>query len=178
MGYVSVPGGLFGDGISALNGGGSAGITDPSWGLWAQVGGSASAGRIFPGGPLALGDSVSVEFDNGWVETGAEVGVAIYALGTEALRFSFTGGDSIYRATDTTGTSNLPLLPFSVDGMTVTVTLRNNGIYDLEVDGAWMRSGVFAGGLLFADELRVFNNGAGAGPQDHDVYFNCIEVLR
>jgi len=127
---------------------------------------------------LAEGDSVGVEFDNGWVENGGEVGVTLYASGLEVLRFSFLGGDSTYRVTDGAGTSMLALLPFTADGMTVLVSQGASGSYDLHVDGAWMHAGGFAGGSLFADELRVFSDNAGAGPQDHDVYFNCIEVVR
>jgi hypothetical protein len=186
-GFIAVPGGVFGDGDSTLNGGGSAGITDPSWGMWsfgAPMGqpGAANAGMVFPGGALSDGDSVSIEFDNGWVDVGGEVGVSLYALGIELMRFAFQGGDTHYEVTDAAGPSMLPLLPFSVDGMTVEVFQRSLGTYDLEVDGVWMRSGVLDSGgqgpLGVVDELRVFSHQAGQGPSDHDVYFNCIEVFR
>lgn len=121
---------------------------------------------------------MSIEFDNGWVEPGGQVGISIYALGAEVLRFSFSGGDSTYRTTDSAGTLSISLLPFSTDGMTVLVSQHSNGTYDLDVDGFLMRSGRFSGGMLFADELRVFSDGAGTGPLDHDVYFNCLEVVR
>ena len=174
---VTGPAGAFGDGDSTLNGGGSAGITDPSWGLWSQAGGLAVAALSLDGGALGEGDVVSLEFDNGWLVSGGEAGVALHAQGNEVMRLSFSGGDSGYRVTDHGGTSD-PLLAFSAEGMSLAVTQLAGGAYELSADGTTVHSGVLASGELGGDELRVFSSSSGPDPEDYDVYFNCLEVSR
>jgi hypothetical protein len=175
---ITAPGGLFGDGNSTLNGGGSSGITDPSWGLWSQTGGAATVTRAFAGGELGTDDSVRIEFDNGWLETDGEVGISWHASGSELLRFSFRGGDTEYKVTDGSGTNFATGVAYSTDGMDVTLFQRASGTYELLVDGVSVRSGQYASNNLLAEEIRVFSLAAGPGPQNHDLYFNCLTITR
>ena len=168
---------LFADGDPTLNAGGSQGIVAPAWGLWAASGGDVSATFSLTGGALASGQSVEIDFDNGFVESGGRVGVAFLSGGVTGLEFYFEGGTTNYQSADSTGSADLGL-PFTGDGMTVGFDQNGPGNYDLRIGLMSAYSGVLSNGLQGVDQVRVFASSAGPGPSDHDVYFNCLRVFR
>ena len=170
--------GVFGDGDSTLNGGGgSLGISPSAWGLWADLGASSELSRDLEGGVLNPGSSFSLEFDNGWVEAGGEVGLRLESLADEVFRFSFSGGDSNYRVLDGAGNNQLSL-PHSVDGLHLQWSLVSPTNYVLEVNDAQLHQGTLGGSGGAPVRLSVFNSAAGPGPQNHDLYINCLALLR
>jgi hypothetical protein len=126
---------------------------------------------------LEEGDRVSIEFDNGWVDPGGEVGVLLQWNTTEALRFSFSGGASNYSITDAGGVT-ATTLPFTADGMTLELEEGSAGSYELRVDGVSVHSGNYAANLSTINSVVIYGSSAGPGPQTHDVYFNCLSVVR
>jgi len=105
------------------------------------------------------------------------VGVVYLNGETEGLRFWFEGGQANYRTIDTTGTSDLGI-PFTGDGMDLLFTQKTNGVFELSVGGNLARTSILSNSLLGIDHVRVFAVAAGPGPEEHDVYFNCVDVIR
>ena len=170
-------------GNSADNGGGSAaGAGNPAWGLYANSGGSVSATRLL-GGSVATGQTVSLNFDNGWVESGGSVAIE-YLLtnsvsGNEtALRFQFANGASSYELVDSSGTRSLSV-PFTADGGTASFRITGSGTYSFSWRGSTL-TGTLQSSRATVNAIRVINSNAGSDTP-RNVYFNtlatsCVDV--
>ncbi len=162
-------------GNSANNGGGSlAGAGTVAWGFFSS-GSSQSSGarRDFAGGALAIGQSASVRFDNGFVSAGSVVGVEFLYGTTVGLRVALTGGDSFYKVTDALGTATTTQGVTS-DGIAIGVRRTGNGSCSVVV-GGYAGSVTLSNGAPTVDGIRVFNVRAGVGP-GFDVFANDLVI--
>jgi predicted alpha/beta superfamily hydrolase len=94
----------------------------PAWGLYANGGNLSEAKRTLPG-PLGLNQTLSVDFENGIVDVGAGIGVALQnASGDTLWQFFYNGGDTFYSIsgnnTDINNTTNGVHIEFSLTGPT------------------------------------------------------------
>ena len=160
-------------GNSGTNGDGSgAGAGASAWALYANTGQTASAVYTLAGGGLSIGQSLSLDFDNGNIDLGGSVGMVLLNGGTEAFAFTFTGGDANYSIFD--GATTDTGVGFTDDGQNVSITLTSAGTYS--VDGTLL-TGTFNNGQTTIDEVRVFNFNAGAGGPSN-LFFNNLSVTQ
>lgn len=160
-------------GNSANNAGGSAaGAGTSAWAVYAQSLSNAFATHTFSGGALAVGQTVSLDFDNGWLVDFAVVGIKLRNGSTDLMTFSFTGGQSNYARTDAGGTASTTE-GFTGNGGTFSFTLNSATSYSSS-----FRSASWSGSIsnLAVDNIQVFNIGAGTGA-NHDVFFNNLTVV-
>lgn len=167
-------------GNSAGNAGGTsgAGAGNPAWALFANSGDSAFANHTFAGGALTIGQTVSLAFDNGFIDTGGRVGINLLdSSDASLLSFFFLGGESFYQYTDSSGTTNTAT-GFTGDGGVFSFTLGASNGYSAGFDAFSATDSVFAGTLASSDvaKIQVFNDDAGSG-SDFDVYFNDLTVV-
>lgn len=168
-------------GNSGANSGGSsgAGAGNPAWALYANSGATASASANLTGlmgRSLSLaGDSVSIDFDNGFIDTGRFVGVQFYdSNGVVVSQLTFIGGAADYQLSDssTTGTG----VGFTGDGINLSLTLTSGtGDYTIDVGGTTLASRLMPGVVKDIASIEVFNASAGGG-SDRDIYFNNLTV--
>lgn len=175
-------------GDSTLNAGGSSGGINTSgvaWGMWANSGGLSEAIRPFTGGPLTLGQSVVVDFDNGWIDTGSTVGLALQTSGgSNRIELYFIGGNSTY--TINNGSPIDAGVGFTGDGLRLTFTLTGPNAMILTVGSLNGSNGgtnsVFTGLSLNGgtgldiERIRFFNASAGPG-SNYDAFYNRLEII-
>lgn len=184
-------------GSSAGNGGGDpAGdgdidVAGKAWGLFSG-GPVLNVGRDF-GSPLAIGGTLELDMDNGYVETGGYVGFTLLSPPGGGSRpslftFHFPGGAANYQivagATPTdTG------IGFTDSGLHVEIAVvdAGGGVPALNVRVAGKASGDGAafdkrfdglplvGGDGTIGGIRLFNQAAGAGAS-HDLFFNNLKI--
>lgn len=160
------------NGDSAGNGGGSvAGAGATAWALYANSGQTASATYSLLGGALSIGQTLTLDFDNGWVDNGGEVGVRVLSGSTEGLKFSFTGGNANYMLDN--GSITDTGFPFTADGLDINFTLTASGQYSID-GGAF--TGTLNNALTSIDRIEVFNMNAGGG-DERNVFFNNMTVV-
>ena len=154
-------------------------VTGESWGIYANSGQTATALRPFTG-DLTVGQRLVFSFDNGWIDTGGEVGFALAGAGEDRIQFFFTGGDQNYVLLDQAGIRDT-LIPFIDEGMVVDFTLTGADTYSLTVvpHGATVRSftgtlGGTAGDGIAA--VRFFNDNAGSFSQ-RDLFVNSLAIV-
>lgn len=152
---------------------------DWAWGLYASGGGLAEAIRPF-GGALSTGSVFQVEMDNGNIQTGGAVGLALQSnVGTNRFQLYFNGGDSNYTIADNSGTRNTGLA-FTGEGVTVALTLTGTDTYSVtltrKVNGVSTNlTGTLAGTAgTGIERLRLFNSNAGTLTA-HDAFFNRLQ---
>jgi hypothetical protein len=146
--------------------------TTKGFGLYANGGGVATATRNF-NNALEAGDTVMLKFDNNWVDTGAQVGFSLAdSTGTARLRFYFVGGDQYYRVSDAV-TGRLTTIPYTDTGLTVYITLGDNGTYTLVAGGSSVLGALGAGGAI--SQLVVQNNNGGSNTE-RNLYFGELTV--
>jgi len=138
--------------------------------------GSVDALHTFDGGPLSIGQTVSMSFLNRGVIAGGEVGVSLMGGSGSLITFSFAGGDvnNVYRYTDagTSGQStgfgweyqNSLALSFTLTGGTT----YNASVSDGVTTAHW--SGTYSG---LINGIDVFNS---VGGGNSDVGFNYLSV--
>jgi len=172
-----MPAGSFGDGDPTTNAGGSGGITAPAWGLWASAGGTSQATYDF-GAPLLPGQSASIEVDNGFINNPGSVGVAFGFNGADGTSFFFLGGGTTWQISDAGIVVTDSGLGFTPDGFELELTQLAGGQYELAFNGNLVHTGQLSFGAQQISEVRVVDAGAGGGPTDWDVFFNCLRVDR
>lgn len=152
-----------------------------SWGMWANSGGLADAYRYFTGGPLGIWQTFSMDFDNGWIETGGVVGLGLQnAAGVTLWEVYFVGGGTHYINRDAAGPVATSV-PYGDEGLNVTFTLVGPAAYTMTLT---RRDGVsqIINGNLIADadqniaRVRAFNFNAGPD-SPRDAYFNSMSVI-
>lgn len=149
-------------------------IGTPAWGLYANSGKLSEAKRLLTNA-LAVGQTVFVRFDHGFLDPGTSAGVALQnGTGDTLWQFYFHGGKTNY---DITGSSSD--IQWTPGGIDLEVTLTGPTSYVARVTplGGTTRtnSGNFesVGGSTAATVFRAWNWNAGSGPE-HDVFFNTL----
>ena len=169
-------------GNSTLNGASPSGginVDNEAFGLYANTGSTSEAIRPFDGS-LSVGQTFSVDFDTGFVNPGASVGVQLRtAGGANRFAFTFVGGGATYLVTDS-GVQTTTV-PFTDDGLNLSFTLTGADTYSFTVDSndqtaptSQTLTGTLAGtgGI---DQVRVFNTNAG-NLGANDLFFNSLAV--
>ncbi|MFM1823460.1 MAG: hypothetical protein RI967_1726, partial [Planctomycetota bacterium] len=165
-------------GNSGSNAGGSAaGAGNPAWGLYANGGGFVQATRML-GGTIAVGQTVSINFDNGFIDSPGSVRVEFLSVADvsgngAAFTLQFQSGQSFYQVIDADGVVNTTT-GFSGDGGTAALTRTGTSTYSFSWRG-YTRSGTFAGSFEGVNAIRVVNNNAGPNAE-RDVFFNTLSV--
>jgi len=173
------------------------GTNGQAWDIYANTGTGveeASAFRAF-NQAVAVGESVSVSFENGGIADGGVVGVALRNGNTDAAAGDydagartecfFQGGTGSYSLMDGSGLLDTGA-GFTFDGVKLTFTLRTADTYDLELMRYTSEAGgadcyTFHGRTLAGsgtiDSLAMFSNDGGAmDGLNNDAYFNSIVV--
>lgn len=179
-GNASINGSFIGDsgnnGNASFDGGGAG---TSAWALYANSGQTATATADLSGftDPLV---SLSIQFDNGFIDTGSKVGVRFLSGSTVASELSFTGGGiGDYEIAD--GTGNLDTdLSFTAGGFTLTLDFSDTTPGEYDVSFAGTRTGSFldrllAGGATDITAVEVYNQNAG-GDGRFDLFFNNLTV--
>lgn len=162
-------------GDSGGNGDGSgAGAGNPAWGFYANSGQSSSGVWNLAGGSLTVGQEVGIDFDNGYIDNGSQVGVEFRSGTTVGLSIFFTGGNSFYQVFRNGGVVN-STIGFTDNGFTIQMESTGSATYALSF-GAFSQSGTFGNGVTAIDNIRVFNTNAGGGGQ-FNVFANNITVV-
>lgn len=131
--------------IGDSNGNGSGagpGINTPvnrAWGMWANDSsggsnppgpGAVVASRRFANGPMNVGDTFSIDIDNGWIDNGRSVGFGLASpTGMWQFEFMFAGGGQFYLTNDSAGLV-ATTLGFTDGGLRTTFTKTGLFSYD------------------------------------------------
>jgi autotransporter-associated beta strand protein len=158
---------------TASNGGNDINTSGKAWGIY-NSGGVSDAIRNFAN--LAVGQSVSVDMDNGSID--GTVGLGLQnSSGQNRLEFYFVGGDSNYTVND--GTPHNSGIAFTRQGVNVKFTLTGTDTYSITIkryiDNATATlTGTLSGTAGTAiSRIRLFSANGGGGT-DHNLYFNNI----
>ena len=154
-----------------------------SWGMFANGDASAIAiaDRPLTGGELSVGQSLSVDMDNGFIDSGSQVGVYFGDGGGDGIGVLFTGGTDNYALVfGSAGTYIIGLssLEFADEGLSVTLTRTGTDSGELEVT---LRNGesdsVFTSFFMLDAVTTVSLVNANAGfNASNNAYFNSIAV--
>ena len=126
---------------------------------------------------LAPGQVVSIDFDNGNVDTPKQVGFSLQTSGgADVLQFYFVGGQANYKYWDTALNEQDSGIPFQRTGLRVQFVLTSATAYSLIVTPcggtATTFTGTYAGAIA---QLKLFNQNTSGGP-NFDIYFNNFIV--
>ena len=160
---------------------GASDIGNPSWGFFASDGELAEALFDLAGGALTVGQSVSLDIDNGNIQSGGTVGVGFQNASTgNRLEFFFVGGDSNYTYLDNGGSQDSGI-GFTSSGINLSFTLTGTNTYTLDITPAGSGSTQISGTLggttgNGVDRIRFFNFNGGAG-SGSDFFGNNISVV-
>jgi len=155
---------------------GSVNIGTPAWGLYANSGNLSEAKRELIN-PLAVGQSVGVSMDNGYLDTGAGTGVALQnASGVTLWEFFFNGGDDFYSISG--GTTDVG---WTDSGIDVVFTLTAPTTYRVLITPYGGNTRTNTGNLAAAADssiklFRAWNFNAGSG-SDRDYFFNNLSII-
>lgn len=156
-----------------------------AWGMFS--GAATTVEMVRPlSGPMTIGETISIDFDNGFIGPGGAVGITLQTgvglglgAGATAFEFLFFGGAGSYSVTDGTGTF-FTGLPFTDEGMTLSLTVTGPGTYAATVTfkgGAPVGgAGPLAGGGGPIVQARIFSFSNPGGPA-FDTYANNISVV-
>ncbi len=151
-------------------------IGTPAWGFYANSGKLADARRPLPG-PLAAGQTLAVKMDNGFLDSGAGTGVALYNSDNEMLwEFFFNGGDQNYSISG--GSTDIGWTP---GGLDIELTLSGPTSYVARIaplgGSTRTNTGHFEARVnMTATVFRAWNYNAGSGP-DFDFFVNGLRVF-
>jgi hypothetical protein len=167
-------------GNSANNGSGSgAGAGTNAWAIYAPDSSSQSKATAsistLAGKPLnQVGESVAIDFDNGWIDGNEVVIEFLSSTNSVVATFGFRAGTSNYFLSDSTFTDTLK--PFTADGFRVTLSLNNSsGGYSLTAGATTLNSRILGASATEIAGISVVNRDAGGG-QERDVYFNNLTI--
>lgn len=152
--------------------GGAINTSGVSWGMWANNGAVSGAYRPFSSA-MNVGDVLTVDFDNGWINSGNFVRVTL-GNGSDQVDVRFTGGDSVYRINGlSTG------IGFSDGGLTLRyqVVSATQALVKLGYKGSSPSySNTFTVTNAKANYIYFANSSAGAG-SNYDFFANSIRVV-
>jgi hypothetical protein len=150
-----------------------------SWGLYGGTTGE-SALRTFPAA-LTSGQVFQIDMDNGFVDTGLNVGFSLHNSGnTNLFSFFFTGGGSDYAYFDGTGTHTTSI-GFMLTGLRIQVIVGTGspasyvllvtpcGGSTVEYTGTFATTGA-------PDEVLLYNNNTSGSGSVYNAYFNSLYV--
>lgn len=162
-------------GDSGGNGDGSgAGAGNPAWGFYANSGQTSAGVWNLAGGALTVGQEVGIDFDNGYINNGSQVGVEFRSGTTVGLSVFFTGGASFYEIFRNGGVTSSGI-GFTDNGFTIQLESTGTSTYALGI-GAFNQTGTFGNGVTAIDNIRVFNSNAGGGG-GFNLFANNITVV-
>ncbi|HKQ49005.1 MAG TPA: hypothetical protein VJZ71_13115 [Phycisphaerae bacterium] len=157
-----------------------------AWGTFANSGGEIFAVRPFTGGGLAVGQTLSIDMDNGFIDSGGVVGVRLTSSlttltnATREFEFRFVGGNSFYdvisnpNQTSTLGFTDGGLnLVFQLTSAT-TYSLSVTRFHDTQAPQVWNTTGTLVSGNPILG-LALRNQNAGSNSQ-RDGFFNSISL--
>jgi len=151
----------------------SVNIGTPAWGLYANSGNLSEAKRRLTN-TLAVGQTVSVSMDNGYLDPGAGTGVALQnSDGVTLWELFFNGGDTNYSITG--GSTDVGWTGAGLD-VSFTLTGPTNYLVRITPYGGTTRTNTGALNAAADSSIRLFrawNFNAGAGP-DYNFYFNNL----
>ena len=142
-------------------------------GLWGGNDGSEVATRAFPA--LAVGQVVSIDFDNGDVDNGSKVGFSLQTSGgaADVLQFYFLGGQSNYKYSDDVNGEQDSGIGWGYTGLRVQFVLTSASTYTLIVTPcggtATTLTGTYSGAAIA--QAKLFNGNTGNGNAEN-CYFN------
>ena len=183
-------------------GGGASNVINGSgraWALFANNGAGREASVAFRGINLAglgnAGTSLTITMENGGIDAGGRVGLALRSGNANAsvddattgalTQFYFLGGQANYLVEDGIGLTATGA-GFTFDGVRLRFLFTGNGGYDLEIDRFFNETGdfdtIFVNGLQLdgtgtIDSIALFNDDASDGGGNNDIYFNNLEVV-
>jgi hypothetical protein len=155
-----------------------------AWGLFANTGATSDATRPFSGS-LSVGQTFSLQIDQGFQDAGSTVGFGLQnASGQNLFEAYYIGGDATnsWKTNSSAGQQNLsPNVGFSGDGFNVTFTLQAGNTYAGTFSDMHGNSANFSGTLSTQaggeaiSQVRLFNSNAGNGGTN-DQYFNNMSI--
>jgi hypothetical protein len=151
-----------------------------SWGMWSG-GGVTDAIRPFTAGPLTIGQTFQVDFDNGFVPNGNTIGVGLYNAANQPLwEVLFFGGGANYVNNDAAGLVPTTV-PYGDEGLNVIFTLTGAATYTMTLTRRDGVSQVINGNLInVADQniaqFRAFTAN-GIGDEQNDFFINSMSVI-
>lgn len=164
----------FFQGNSGSNGDGNgAGAGASAWAMFANSNDQAFAAHTFAGGALSLGQTVGLNFDNGFFDSTKSAGIQLRNGNTVLFSLYFRGGQAFYEYLDSGVTDADTTRGFSDDGAAFSFTLNTATTYSASY-GAANWTGTIANAAV--DNIQVYNNSAGSGAT-RDVYFNNLSVI-
>ncbi len=167
-----------------------------AWAIYANKGDdvdSATAYRTFDDPLSDSGDSFTVAFENGFIDTNGKVGFTLRNGNTTALtddyntdarlEFFFNGGDGNFTIVDADGEFDTGV-PFTFFGVEVSVTLTSADSYDIEIlrfdeaNDATPEITTINGRTLTGsgsiDSLAIFSRDAAT---QSDLFFNNLSII-
>lgn len=170
-------------GSSANNGttpSGNINSSGESWGMYANGETTAEAVRQFYA-PISVDQVFKLDFDNGWIDTGASVGWGLRnSLGENRFEFYFKGGNANYFVNDIRGLDQDTGIAWTDGGMHTEFTLTGLDTYSIKVIRGTTTNTVTGtlGGTTGTgiDRVRFFNYRAGSG-SNYDAYYNNLELI-
>ena len=156
-----------------------------SWGQFAHTSNTSGAIRPFSGS-LTTGQTVEVGFDNGFIQNGGAVGIALQnSSGENLVEFLFVGGStSGYTVNAGSYTGTTP--GFTDEGMTLAITQTAANAFGLSVNTLNPAASFGGTGTYYSPsggqevtQLRLFNfNSASSGGQPaFDSFANSIAIV-
>ena len=172
-------------GDTASNGGNDINTSGKSWGLF-NNGGVADVQRPL-NTPLAVGQTFSIDMDNGNIQSGGTVGFGLQntSNSNNRLEVFFAGGNPDYTVSDNAG-SNDSSIGFTRTGIRCQITLTGTDTYSITIirfaGSVSAQTNTLTGTLkgtagTVIDRLRLFNANAGDcgfGCNDNTLYFNNV----
>jgi hypothetical protein len=128
------------------------------FGLYANSGGVAQAKRNLPVA-MKTGDLFSLRFDNNWVSTGSQVGMALAnSSGSNRFSFYFVGGQTNYWINDARN-GTITGVPYSSSGWLLNFELTGSNSYRFTAGTNQITGNLGGDGAI--TQLVVTNNNAG-----------------
>ncbi len=177
-------------GNSTANGaGGHLGINSSAnsdaWGEFANTANTASTVRPFDI-PLTLPTQyVTIDMENGYVQTGGTVGLGLQdSEGDNLMELFFVGGNGAYTLYNGSTTNGNTGISFTDTGLAVTFTLEAGNKLNVSVTGMNGNSASYTtNGIgmetqtdMTISQIRLFNFNAGSG-SSYNAFFNNLTVV-
>lgn len=116
-----------------------------TWGIYASTSGTSSVDRPFTGGPLLLGQTVSINMGiGGGVANGGTIGINLLSGATPEFTVVFVGGGSLWQLNDGGGNFGATGIGFSANTTVSTAfTYEGGNNYNIQlVEGSGTYSGI------------------------------------